>query len=169
MPTPGSHSYDVRRTGLKAPGAVIQLRSPAFSDHTMIPVRYSRMSDNISPPLEWSEVPEATAELAVVCEDPDAPSGTFLHWLVTGIPANSRNLPESVTPPGATTWVNDFGEPAYGGPQPPVGDGAHRYFFRLYALPSPLGLSSDAPGDHVRQRLQDEALVTGTLVGLFAR
>ena len=218
MPTPGSHSYDVRRTRLRGeldnqgtpdrhadeaanrilqrdsssvspgarsdraggpygertagggdPGAVIQLRSPAFSDHTTIPVRYSRMSDNISPPLEWSDVPEGTAELAMLCEDPDAPSGTFLHWLVTGIPANSRNLPESVTPPGATTWVNDFGEPAYGGPQPPVGDDAHRYFFRLYALPSPLELSPDAPVDQVRQRLRDEALATGTLVGLFAR
>lgn len=84
------------------------------------PVRYSRMSDSL--PLEWSDVPEGTAELAMLCEDPDAPSGTFLRWLVTGIPANSRNLPESVTPPGATTWVNKFGEQAYGGPQPPVGD-----------------------------------------------
>lgn len=186
MPTPGSHGYDVRRTRLRGeldnqgihgehtegdgdPGAVIQLRSPAFSDHTTIPVRYSRMSDNISPPLEWSDVPKGTAELAMLCEDPDAPSGTFLHWLVTGIPASSRNLPESVTPREATTWVNDFGEPAYGGPQPPVGDDPHRYFFRLYALPAPLQLSSDASADQIRQRLRHEALATGTLVGLFAR
>ena len=171
---PGAESDRARgpygeRGGGGDPGAVIQLRSPAFSDHTAIPVRYSRMSDNISPPLEWSDVPEGTAELAVLCEDPDAPSGTFLHWLVTGIPATSRNLPASVTPPGATTWTNDFGEPAYGGPQPPVGDDAHRYFFRLYALPSPLDLSPDTPVDQVRRRLQDDALATGTLVGLFAR
>lgn len=161
--------YGERRAGDGDPGPVIELRSPAFSDHTTIPVRYTRVGDNVSPPLEWSEVPEGTAELALLCEDPDAPSGTFLHWLVTGIPADSRVLPESVTPPAATTWENDFGEPAYGGPRPPVGDDPHRYFFRLYALPSTLDLSPGTPVDEVRQRLRDEAMATGTLVGLFAR
>ncbi|HVM53579.1 MAG TPA: YbhB/YbcL family Raf kinase inhibitor-like protein [Acidimicrobiales bacterium] len=194
MPTPGSHSHDVRgtrprdsrsappgarsdrasgpygeRTAGGDPGAVIELRSPAFSDQTRIPVRYSRLGDNVSPPLEWGDVPEATAELALLCEDPDAPSGTFLHWLVTGLPPHVRSLREGVTPPDATSWANDFGEPAYGGPQPPVGDDAHRYFFRLFALGSPLDIPPDARVDSVRRRLREEALATGTLVGLFAR
>lgn len=180
MPTRGTHSdrpaadpvarQPRERTAAAGDaGAVMELRSPAFSDHTRIPVRYGRLGDNVSPPLEWSGVPDGTAELALVCEDPDAPSRTFLHWLVTGIPAATRSLLESVTPPGATTWPNDFGEPAYGGPQPPVGDDAHRYVFRLYALRTPLHLPPGTSTDGIRRRLPDEALATGTLVGLFAR
>ena len=216
MPTPGSHSYDVRRTRLRGkldnegipdqhadaasneilqqentavspglrtdrargpygertpgggdPGAVIELRSPAFNDHTMIPARCSRPGGNVSPALEWSDVPPETAELALLCEDPDAPRGAFIHWLVTGIAPSTRAVAEGEEPSG-TSWPNDWGGPGYGGPQPPIGDDPHRYFFRLFALAEPLEVPPDADPHDIR-RLLDEHLASGTLVGLFAR
>ena len=151
------------------PGAVVALRSPAFNDHTIIPARLSMDGDNSSPPLDWSEPPEGTVELALLCEDPDAPGGTFLHWLLTGIDPSRRSLGEGEQPPEATAWENDYGERGYGGPKPPVGDGAHRYFFRLFALDAPLELSPGADLDEVRAALDGRRLATGTLVGLFAR
>ena len=150
------------------PGPVIDLRSPAFSDHTLVPGRFSLDGDNLSPPLEWSDVPEGTAELVLLCEDPDAPGGTFLHWLVTGIDPSVRSLAEGQDPPG-TSWPNDYGGRGYGGPRPPVGDDPHRYFFRLYALHSNLELAEGADLDAVHAALEERRLATGTLVGLYAR
>ena len=173
-PNPGA--YDDRaagpygeRGGGGDPGAVIELRSPAFNDQTLLPPRHSRDGGNVSPALEWDGVPEGTVEFALLCEDPDAPTGTFLHWLVTGISPGTRAVAEGEEPDGATSWPNDFGERGYGGPAPPVGDEPHRYFFRLYALGSPLGLSPGADIDDVRRALDHASLATGTLVGLFVR
>jgi Raf kinase inhibitor-like YbhB/YbcL family protein len=151
------------------PGGVVDLRSPAFNDHSFIPGRLSRDGENTSPALEWSDPPEGTVELALLCEDPDAPGGTFLHWLLTGIDPSRRSLDEGEQPPEATAWENDYGQSGYGGPRPPVGDDAHRYFFRLYALDGPLDLSPGAALEDVRAALDARRLATGTLVGLFAR
>jgi Raf kinase inhibitor-like YbhB/YbcL family protein len=156
------------RGGGGDPGAVIELRSPAFNDHTLIPGRFSLDGENVSPPLEWSDVPDGTVELALLCEDPDAPRGTFLHWLVTGIDPSVRSVGEGVELPG-TNWPNDYGTQGYGGPQPPVGDDAHRYFFRLYALDAPLDVAPGADHDAVHAAFEKRRLATGTLVGLFAR
>lgn len=156
-------------TGGGDPGAVVALCSPAFNDHTFIPGRFSKESENASPPLDWEDPPDGTVELALLCEDPDAPGGTFLHWLVTGIDPTRRSLGEGEQPPEATVWENDFGEQRYGGPRPPVGDDAHRYFFRLFALGAPLDPSTGIDRDEVRARLEQHRLATGTLVGLFAR
>ena len=150
------------------PGAVVELRSPAFNVHSLVPGRFSMDGDNTSPALEWSDSPEGTVELALLCEDPDAPGGTFLHWLLTGIDPSRRALDEGEHPREATAWENDYGERGYGGPKPPVGDDAHRYFFRLYALGAPLDLSPGTELDDVRAALA-RRLATGTLVGLFAR
>ena len=151
------------------PGAVLDLRSPAFNDHSYIPGRFSLDGDNTSPALDWSEPPEGTVELALLCEDPDAPGGTFLHWLLTGIDPSRRSVGEDEQPPEAAVWENDYGERGYGGPKPPVGDDPHRYFFRLFALDAPLDLSPGADLDDVRDALDARRLATGTLVGLFAR
>jgi Raf kinase inhibitor-like YbhB/YbcL family protein len=112
--------------------ANLQLRSAAFSDHAPIPSHCSLgEGDNVSPPLEWSGIPEGTAELAVLCEDPDAPGGTFVHWVLAGIDPSTSRLAEGETPPGAVEGSNDYGGTGYGGPRPPIGDDAHRYFFHV--------------------------------------
>ncbi|MFI9345309.1 YbhB/YbcL family Raf kinase inhibitor-like protein [Streptomyces sp. NPDC052773] len=149
--------------------AGIELKSSAFDDHAVIPRRHAKDGDNISAPLTWSGVPEDAAELALVCEDPDAPSGTFLHWLVTGIDPDSDGLPAGGTGPGGHPHRNGYGERGWGGPKPPAGDPAHRYFFRLYALPAPVSLPDDATADDVHRVLDREQLASGTLVGLYQR
>src|SRR5438067_5960329 len=103
-------------------GAVMDLRSSAFSPADLMPVTYARVGENRAPELEWSGVPSGAAELALACVDPDAPRGTFVHWLVTGIPPEARSLKDG---DGSVAWPNDFGESRYDGPQPPVGDDPH--------------------------------------------
>lgn len=147
----------------------LHARSSAFSGHTLIPDRYSYEGGNTSPPLEWSDVPAGTAELALLCEDPDAPGGTFTHWVVTGIPADVTAVEEGAAPKGSVEGRNGFGEQGWGGPRPPVGDEPHRYFFRVYAVDRPLGLGEDATADDLRAAVEGRVLAHGTLVGLFAR
>ena len=157
------------RTAGGEPGNVIGMRSPAFSDHTLLPPRCTREGGDRSPALEWDEPPEGTVELALLCEDLDAPDGPFLHWLITGISPDTRSIDEATTPAGAEAWTNDYGDTGYGGPLPPMGDDPHRYVFRLVALETPLGMSPGAPIEEVRAALDDRRLATGTLVGLFVR
>lgn len=149
--------------------AGIELRSAAFDDHAYVPDRYAKAGENVSPPLSWAGVPDGAAELVLLCEDPDAPTGTFLHWLVTGIDPAGTGVGSGETPAGGVAHTNGFGEPGWGGPQPPVGDSAHRYFFRLYALPGPLELPADAGADQVREAAAREQLASGTLVGRYQR
>ncbi|MEG3628350.1 YbhB/YbcL family Raf kinase inhibitor-like protein [Streptomyces poriticola] len=149
--------------------AGIDLHSTAFGDHSMIPRRYSLEGENLSPPLDWSGVPGEATELALLCEDPDAPSGTFVHWLVTGIDPHSGGLGAGETRPGSHPHRNGFGEQGWGGPLPPVGDAAHRYLFRLYALPAPVSLPDDATAADAHRVLDEQQLASGTLVGLYRR
>jgi len=153
--------------------AGLVLRSPAFNDHDRMPDRFSLQAGNTSPALQWSGVPEGTAELVLMCEDPDAPSGAFLHWLVTGIDPDSDGVAEGEVPRGGREWRNDFGEIGWGGPHPPVGDQPHRYFFHLYALREPLDLpnqGSRAPRvSDVQRAARERQLASATLVGIFAR
>ncbi|MFD0905815.1 YbhB/YbcL family Raf kinase inhibitor-like protein [Actinomadura sediminis] len=145
------------------------LRSEAFNDHTIIPSEYSHDSGDVSPPLEWSDAPEEVVELALACEDPDAPTGTFAHWLVAGIDPVTTGLDPGEVPTGAALGRNDFGAEGYGGPKPPVGDDPHRYFFRLYGLSEPSGLGTGFTAEDLRNAMQDKIVATGTLVGTFAR
>ena len=149
--------------------AGIELHSSAFNDHDLMPDRYSRPDGNVSPPLEWSAVPEDTAELILLCEDPDAGRQPFLHWLVTGIDPNTRSVAEGDQIADARQWRNGFGFAGWGGPQPPVGDDPHRYFFHLYALAEPLTLGEQPTADDVRRAAEPRKLASGTTVGLFAR
>lgn len=148
----------------------IELRSAAFTDHTIIPRHYSKDGDNVSPPLSWSGVPDDAAELLLVCEDPDAPSGNFVHWVITGISPDSTGIEEGETPEGAHVLTNGFGDQGWDGPLPPAGDEAHRYFFHLYALPDRIDLS-DRPTAHEVHRAVDRhgEMASGTLVGLYQR
>jgi Raf kinase inhibitor-like YbhB/YbcL family protein len=149
--------------------AGIDLESAAFNDHDLIPRRYAKGGEDVSPPLTWSGVPDGTNELVLLCEDPDAPSGTFVHWLVTGIDPHSEGVETGATPAGGTPRTNGFGKRGWGGPHPPAGDSAHRYFFRLYALPKPLSLRRHATADDVHAAVDRAQLASGTLVGLYAR
>jgi Raf kinase inhibitor-like YbhB/YbcL family protein len=149
--------------------AGIELRSSAFSDHDLIPRRYAKDGGNISPPLAWSGVPASARELVLVCEDPDAPSGTFLHWLLTGIDPHSDGVAAGQVPPGAHAEVNGFGDRGWDGPQPPVGDPPHRYFFRLYAVTGPPPLPAEPSAADVRRALAGREQASGTLVGLYQR
>jgi Raf kinase inhibitor-like YbhB/YbcL family protein len=147
----------------------IELRSPAFNDHTLIPDRYSYEGGNISPPLEWGGIPDGTAELVLLCEDPDAPSGTFPHWVVTRISPTTTGVAEGELPEGGTAGRNGFGTLGWGGPRPPIGDEPHRYFFRLAAADRPLDVGEGASVDEVHAALEGHLIARGTLVGLFGR
>ncbi|MFD0031429.1 YbhB/YbcL family Raf kinase inhibitor-like protein [Streptomyces sp. NPDC127172] len=147
----------------------IELSSTAFRDHQAIPRHHSGESDDVSPPLTWSAAPEGAVELVLVCEDPDAPGGAFLHWLVTSIDPGSSGVDEGETPPDGHVWPNDFGRVGWGGPMPPPGHGEHRYFFRLYAVSEPLPLHGRAGSDAVHRALKGRGLASGTLVGTYQR
>lgn len=147
----------------------IRLRSPAFDDHAPIPARFSRDGENLSPPLEWSGLPDTAVELALLCEDPDAPDGTFVHWVVAGLDPSLTGLAEGELPQDAVEGANDYGGTGYGGPQPPVGDPAHRYFFRLTAVAESLDVSPGASADDLRQAMEGKEVARGTLVGTYQR
>ncbi len=152
--------------------SVLCLTSDAFDPGAEIPRRHTRLGADESPPLAWSGVPDGARTLALVVEDPDAPLGTFLHWLVFDLPITWSSLAAGVAriqnlPGGAKQAHNDYGHLGYGGPCPPPGP-AHRYRFRLIARDSQLGLSPRAPRDALLAAVRDRALATATLEGRFA-
>jgi Raf kinase inhibitor-like YbhB/YbcL family protein len=149
--------------------ANIQLRSSAFNDHDMMPRRLSRLGDNVSPPLTWSDPPDDTEQLVLLVEDPDAGEPPFLHWLVTGIDPTVRSVEEGQVPAGGRESVNGYGEVGWGGPQPPKGEGPHRYFFRLYAVDEPLHLPERPGIQEIHRAVEGHELASGVLVGLFQR
>ncbi|WP_243722620.1 YbhB/YbcL family Raf kinase inhibitor-like protein [Actinomadura sp. 7K507] len=147
----------------------MMLRSAAFNDHTLMPSEYSHDSGDLSPPLEWSQAPEEVVEFALACEDPDAPTGTFAHWLLAGIDPAETGMEAGEQPTGAVAGRNDFGAEGYGGPKPPAGDDPHRYFFRLYGLSEPSGLGPGFTAEDLREALTEKLVASGTLVGTFGR
>jgi Raf kinase inhibitor-like YbhB/YbcL family protein len=149
--------------------AGLELRSPSFGDHQPIPARHAKDHDNLSPALEWSGVPEEAAELAVLYEDPDAPRGIFIHWVLAGLQPTAIGLAEGEHPAAAVEGRNDFGEEGYSGPMPPLGDGPHRYLFRVFAASAPLGLVAGASADDLRRALEGKELASGTLIGTYQR
>jgi Raf kinase inhibitor-like YbhB/YbcL family protein len=141
----------------------MQLMSGSFEDGGSIPSRYTCDGADVSPPLAWSDVPDGTAEFALVVEDPDARG--FVHWVLTGIPGDARELPEGEGDTVGTPGPNNFGREGWGGPCPPSGE--HRYTFTLYALPEPMSDATDAAA--VRSRAEESALATATLTGRYSR
>jgi Raf kinase inhibitor-like YbhB/YbcL family protein len=116
---------------------MLVLETSAFQNHGLIPSRYSCEGENISPALRWRGAPPATKNFALICEDPDAPSGTFYHWAICNIPSEWAELPENFRSrpvDGIAEAINGFGKRGYGGPCPPKGHGVHHYHFRLFAL-----------------------------------
>lgn len=143
------------------------LTSPAFEHGQPIPRKHTCEGEDVSPPLVWSGVPEGTASLALVVDDPDAPSGTFTHWRAWGIDPAPGGLGEREAPP--FEGRNDFGSVGWRGPCPPPGHGPHRYFFRLHGLEGELDLPGGAGKAELERALEDRALAAAELVGTYER
>jgi Raf kinase inhibitor-like YbhB/YbcL family protein len=157
----------------EAPPAKIEVTSPAFQEGQTIPERYAGDKDNVSPPLAWGDVPPGTQSFALICEDPDAPDGTFSHWVLFNVPAKLRELREGASraaplPGDAAEGTNDAGTPGYFGPAPPPGK-AHRYYFKLYALDRALSLPTGATRQQVLDAMKGHVLGEGHVMGLYGR
>jgi Raf kinase inhibitor-like YbhB/YbcL family protein len=150
----------------------LTVTSPAFKEGEMIPRKHACDDRNASPPLAWTEPPAGTGSLALICDDPDAPVGTWVHWVLFNIPASTRELPESVAPENTLAYGerqgrNGWGEIGYGGPCPP--SGTHRYYFKLYALDKTLDLGPGAAKAEVERAMQGHILAQGQLMGRYKR
>jgi len=149
--------------------ALLRLSSPDFDDYAPIPERCAHHKDNQIPTLQWSDPPEGTVELAILVDDPDTPVGTWDHWAIAGIDPSTRGIESGKPPAGAVEGTNGYGEIGYGGPEPPVGDGVHRYLFNLYALREPSGLSAGASADDLRRAVVGTEIARAVLIGTFER
>jgi Raf kinase inhibitor-like YbhB/YbcL family protein len=152
----------------------ILITSDAFQEGEAIPTKYTCDGDDLSPALRWSDIPPNTKSFALICEDPDAPSGTFTHWILFGLPPTVTELPEGVLAEerlanGAVQGRNDFKRIGYGGPCPPPMDSAHRYFFRLYALDTELQLRAGARREDIVPAMEGHILAKGHLMGTYQR
>lgn len=150
----------------------ISVSSSAFAEAGMIPVKYTCDGNDVSPPLKWTGVPEATKSLALVSDDPDAPMGTWVHWVLWNIPPSVQELAENVPPEpelpdGSQQGISDFRRPGYGGPCPP--SGVHRYYFRVYALDTLLDLPSSTRKADLLKAMKGHILAEGQLMGKYSR
>ena len=150
----------------------ITVISAAFKEGEMIPKKYTCDGENVSPPLEWSGIPKGTKTLALIVDDPDAPRGTWVHWVLFNIPVNANGLSENILPRstlknGARHGINDSRTLGYDGPCPP--GGTHRYYFKLYALGVGLSLESGATKAQLLKAMEGHVLGEGQLMGTYKR
>lgn len=185
----GCSNAEESRGGQSAPGQAanllggkkmtLQVTSSAFTQGHPIPKKFTGEGADVSPALAWSDVPEGTKELVLICDDPDAPNGDWVHWVIYKLPPDTKGLPEGVPrktrlkdPHGAVQGKNSWPEGenvGYRGPMPPPGHGVHHYYFKLYALDTPL---PDEPGltkKSIVERLDDHILAEGVLMGTYQR
>ena len=158
-------------TDMNVPSAMV-LVSTAFEEGESIPTRFSAYGENVSPDLTWSKVPEGTKSFALICRDPDAPSGTFYHWVLFNMPEDARSLPEDFgrdarTLVGVTQGRNSFRRVGYDGPKPP--SGTHRYIFDLYALDARPALDRSATAERVLAAAKGRVLGQASLMGTYTR
>ena len=152
----------------------LDLKSDAFGNGQSIPAKYSCSGKNISPALTWSEPPAGTQSFALIVDDPDAPMGTWVHWVLYNIPAGARSLPEdlpikgkNIEPEAIYFGKNSSGNIRYDGPCPP--SGTHRYYFKLYALDTLIGLLPGASKEDLLREMQGHILAQGELMGTFSK
>jgi Raf kinase inhibitor-like YbhB/YbcL family protein len=143
----------------------IVVKSPAFENNQLIPTKYTCDGDDVNPPLTIEDVPEGTKSLVMIVDDPDAPSGTWNHWVVWNIPPDARKIEENTVP--GTEGISTSRKHAYGGPCPPYG--THRYFFKVYALDAKLDLTADSTKNDVEKAMGSHVLAEGELLGLYRR
>lgn len=151
----------------------MNLTSTSFASGGNIPKKYTCDADDNSPALSWSGAPQGTKSFALIADDPDAPVGTWTHWLLYDLPATTTSLPENVSkveepPIGGRQGRNDFRKTGYGGPCPPPGK-PHRYFFKLYALDQTMNLKAGASKKELEQVMRTHILAQAELVGTYGR
>lgn len=150
----------------------IEIKSTAFDEGDMIPKQYTCDGKDVSPPLAWSSVPEGTQGLALIVDDPDAPGGTWVHWVLFNLPPDTKEVNENIPPQGelpvgAKQGKNDFGKIGYGGPCPP--DGTHRYYFKLYALDVEIKLEPGITKADLVKAIEGHIVAEGQLMGRYKR
>lgn len=156
--------HDDRPTGSAARRLTVV--SPAFADGAAIPRRFSCRGENVSPPLQWSGVPDDARSLALVVDDPDAPNGTFTHWVVYDVDPRQSSIGAGRLPPGARQAKNSAGHPSYTGPCPP--SGTHHYRFTVYVLRSPLTVPAGGETSRLLSAIAAKETARGRLTGTFA-
>ncbi len=149
-----------------------ELTSTAFANGDPIPMKYTCDDEDISPPLQWKDPPEGTRSFALICDDPDAPVGTWIHWVLYNLPGSTLSLPEAVLsdadlPDGGRHGQNSWGRSDYGGPCPP--GGTHRYFFKLYALDTELELDAGASKEELLRVMEGHVLAEAETMGVYSR
>ena len=144
----------------------MKLISSAFQQNQPIPAQYTCKGADVNPPLQFDDIPQTAKSLVLIVDDPDAPAGTWVHWVVYNIPATVSHIVENTTPEGIE-GMNSFGKKAYGGPCPP--SGTHRYFFKLFALDTVLSLSETVDVAVVTSAMQGHILAQAELLGTFSK
>lgn len=150
----------------------ITIFAESFRNGETIPAEYTCEGENVSPSISWSGIPEGTKSIALIMDDPDAPRGTFIHWVLYNIPANINKLPRSIQgaeilKDGSRHGTTDFGRVGYGGPCPPYG--VHRYYFRIYAIDIILSLGPGVHRTEVDKAMKGHILGKGELMGRYER
>jgi len=143
----------------------MEVTSPAFKNMQPIPAKYTCDGNNISPPIDVSGAPDGAKSLALIVDDPDAPMGTWVHWVVWNLPV--KNMPENKLEFGGIQGMNSFGKLDYGGPCPP--NGRHRYFFKVYALDAKLDLEDGIPKTELEAAMKGHVLAEAQLIGTYER
>jgi Raf kinase inhibitor-like YbhB/YbcL family protein len=148
------------------------LESPSFAQNQSIPSKYTCDGPDVSPPLLWKNLPEKTKSIVLLCDDPDAPAGVWVHWVCYDIPAVVTSLSEGIPKSdslavGGKQGITDFGSIGYGGPCPP--SGTHRYFFKMYALDRVLGLPAGKTKKNIERAMNGHILAQGQLIGVYSR
>ena len=149
-----------------------ELTSTAFTPGESIPRKYTCDGQDISPPLQWSDPPQDTRSFALIADDPDAPAGTWVHWVLYNLPSEARTLSEAIPsdadlPDGSWNGQNGWRRLGYGGPCPP--SGTHRYFFKLYALDRRLDLAAGANNKQLLRAMEGHILAQAELMGVYSR
>ena len=155
-----------KKEGVKMPE--FGVKSPAFKNNGYIPKRYAGDGDNISPPLKFENVPKGTKSFVLIVDDPDAPMGTFNHWVVFNIPSKTNEFKEGKVPAGSIQGSNTAGQAVYHGPYPPPGK-PHHYIFKLYALNAVLSLKEGATKGEVEEAMGSHVLAHCILTGMYKR
>lgn len=150
----------------------IKVESTAFTEGGMIPKKYTCDGQDVSPPISWSGIPDKAKSIALIADDPDAPMGTWVHWVVYNLPANVTGLPEGVPSQktlsnGGMQGMTDFRRIGYGGPCPP--GGTHRYFFKVYALDTEINLDPGVTKGQLLKAMEGHILAEGGVMGRYQR